>query len=237
MPARIAALATVVTVSLACLTALRAQDYSSPYRSPAPVGTYDPPPARFMDHRSTELGDALDALSLVIEARGRAQRNFSEALINVQTAERLRLANLAERERVLAEIEKARTEQTILRYERRRIAHQQLAESRAMLKPPVVLGRQGEVLWISPLRSASYRDHRELIEGLIDDLRRAETLEERELAVDSIGITCGELLEAIDARQQELSPSAYDASRRFVHRFLEDVRQIDLDAGSQLTRR
>src|SRR5690606_39572775 len=66
----------------------------------------------------------------LIEAQGRAQRSFSEALINLQTAERLRLANLAERERVQAEIEKARTEQTILRYERRRIAHQQLAESR-----------------------------------------------------------------------------------------------------------
>lgn len=237
MHARIAALATIVTLSTASLTTLRAQDYSPQYNPPAPVGSYDPSPTRFMDHRSTELGDALDALSMVIEARGRAQRSFSEALINLQTAERLRLANLAERERVQAEIEKARTEQTILRYERRRIAHQQLAESRAMLKPPVVLGRKGEVLWIDPLRTAPYRDHRELIEGLLDDLQHAETLEEREVVVDSIAVTCQELLEAIDARQQELSPNVYDSSRRFVHRIIEDVRQIDLGGGAQLSSR
>ena len=226
----------VVAIAFATMTSgVFAQDYASgggEFR-PSTFGVPDAPSTRFMDHRSTELGDALDALSLVIEAEGRFERYRSEALVNLQQAERLRLQNIIERERAKLAVQKQRLELQAVKAEQVRLTRQISLESQARKRPAVVISQKGSIQWIEPLRSPAFAAHRQTIERSVSQLSTAGDLDRRQKVLDQINFDCQELLETVEAQKMAMSPSAYDSSRRFAIRLYDDLQNPTAVAASQ----
>lgn len=213
---------------------LFAEEYSSgsgDFR-PTTVGVPDAPSVRFMDHRSTEAGDALDALSMVIESQGRYERYRSEAIVNLQQAEKLRLQNLIDREKTKLAIQKQRYELQAVKAEQIRLTRQMSLESQARMKPAVVITQKGSIQWIEPLRSREFAAHREMIEDNVNQLATARNLEERQKLLDEINFDCQELIETLEARKSTMNPNAFDASRRFANRLYDDLQDPAVLAGS-----
>lgn len=218
-------------------TGLLAQEYGSTGFRPTSISAPEGQSVRFMDHRSTELGDALDGLSMVIEAQGRFERNRSEAIINLQQAERLRLQNLIERERAKLEYQKQRLELQSVKAERIRLTRQLSLESQARMRPAVVISQKGSIQWIEPLRAPQFAAHRQTIESNVNQLAAARTLEQRQTLLDEINFECQELIESLEAHKAALSPSAFDSSRRFAIRLYDDLQNPGVMATASLTLR
>lgn len=232
------AAALIALVSLVCGAPAFAQDYTSgsSYR-PTTFGNPEAPSVRFMDHRSTELGDALDGLSLVIEAQGRFERARSEAIVNLQQAERLRLENLIERERTKLAVQKQRLELQALKNERVRLTRQISLETQARMKPAVVISRNGSIQWIEPLKAPEFAAHRQTIEKSVSKLFAARSLADRQELLDQVNFDCQELIETLDAHKANLAPNVYDASRRFAIRLYDDLQNPEVVAATTLTLR
>lgn len=216
---------------------LLAQEYTSSSFRPSPVSQPEGTSVRFMDHRSTELGDALDGLSLVIEAQGRFERNRSEALINLQQAERLRLQNLIEREQAKVAVQKQRLELQALKAERIRLVRQLSLESQARMRPAVVISQKGSIQWIEPLRAPQFAAHRESMQSLVGKLAAARSSDERQALLDEINFECQELIETLKAHKQTLSPSAIDSCCRFAIRLYDDLQSPSTTPLGSLTLR
>ncbi len=225
----------VAAIALGTMTSgVFAQEYNggSPNFQPTTVGVPDAPSVRVMDHRSTELGDALDGLSLVIESQGRFERYRSEAIVNLQQAERLRLQNMIDRERTKLAIQKQRLELQSVKAEQVRLSRQISLESQARMRPAVVITQKGSIQWIEPLRAQAFAAHRQTIENNVNRLAMARNLDERQQLMDEINFDCQELIETLEAQKGTMSASAYDSSRRFAIRLYDDLQNPTVVAGS-----
>lgn len=214
-----------------CLTALAGASLATAQDSqnttivesrPTPVGLPDPAPFRVQHHRSTELGDALDAYSNVIEAQGRAAVNRSLAVNNYQYAEQQRLQNIVSRERAKVEIERQRLELQTLRYELQDLQRKQAELYQSRKKPTAIVTNRGHIQWIEPLRAKAFAEQRAAIEDNVIALKMSTSLKDREESLDAINQSCQELVTAIE-EQPGLAPAAADSSRRFVMRLYDDL--------------
>ncbi|HTN77226.1 MAG TPA: hypothetical protein VL096_18335 [Pirellulaceae bacterium] len=183
------------------------------------------PPVRIQHHRSTELGDALDAYSNVIDAQGRFVRNRSEAVTNLQYAESLRLQNLIDRERAKVEIERQRLELQSLKYERQSLSRQNASANQMRTVPVAVVTTKGTILWIEPLRHPVFASYRETLENQVFELRLASTMSDREQILDSINQTCQDFVVAIQEQTEPTLLATKDSSQRFVIRLYDDLQQ------------
>jgi hypothetical protein len=230
--------AVFASLGLVAAATTSAQDPYAPLARPAAYGAPLPSNVTFQHHRSTEYGDAVDALSLLVDAQGRAFRNRSEGVINLQYAERLRLQNLIEREQAKLEIEQRRAQLASLRHQRQQLVREIARENRVTLPETQVVSQKGHVLWIEPLRHEAFARDRMLLESQIAQLQRAASLDTRTDVLDRINETCQSLLETLAVQQPAMSTNEYDASTRFVNRLYDDLLQpTNVASGQALTLR
>ncbi len=214
-----------------------AQSLTSPTQ-PQPHFTPLAPPVSLQHHRSTELGDALDAYANLLDANGRSQRLRSEAAATYQYAESMRLQNMIDRERAKLEIERQKLELQSLKYQRQELIRHQSEQAQARMKPTPVLAQNGQILWIEPLRHDVFTAYRRQLNDQVDNLLMATNLKERERANDAINQTCQDFVELIAAKPAGLSDNALDSSRRFVLRVYDDLQQPAASlASTKLTSR
>ena len=189
-------------------------------------------------HRSTEFGDAVDALSLLVDAQGRFERNRSEAYLNLVQAEKLRLQNIVEREAARVASQKLRNELLLVKEERAKIIREQNIASRARYTPPAVMSQTGAILWIEPLKNAAFAAQRDALQKEVGKLARARSLEERDAAMDGVNQGCQDLIEALYSHRSQMAGSSYDSSCRFVNRLYDDLSQpVQVAVSTTLTSR
>lgn len=199
---------------------------------PQPNFTPLPAPVNIQHHRSTELGDALDAYANVLDAQGRAARLHSEAAANYQYAESQRLQNLIERERAKLEIERQKLELQSIKYQRQELARQQSINTQARMKPAPVLSRNGQILWTTSLRRDEFKPYREQLEQQVSKFRLAANLNERERMLDEINQSCQEIVEVLDSKPIGMAESSVASCRRFVIRLYDDLQQPAVSLAS-----
>jgi hypothetical protein len=176
-------------------------------------------------HRSTEFGDGVSALALLVEAQGKAQLARSQAIQNLTLAEQQRMRNLVEYQQARLEMETLRAERKAVKLVSEKKARELAIANRVRYTPPTVINAKASIAWIDPLKSSTFAGHRGTLDKQVAQLAAAKTIAERDVLIDGINETCQDLIVALNEHQDELSANAYDASCRFVNRLYDSLVQ------------
>jgi hypothetical protein len=176
-------------------------------------------------HRSTEFGDGVSAMALLVQAQGQAALLQAQAYQAQMLAEQQRIKNAVELQQARLASENLRAERKAAKLENDKKARDLAIANRVPYTPPTVVSAKAGIQWIAPLKSETFAGQRQLLDKQVAQLARAKSTAERDTLIDGINESCQNLIVALGEHKDDLSANAYDSSCRFVNRLYDNLSQ------------